>query len=329
MIYLGLASYINGNYLVSRYSRGNMEKRCLRIDEDFKPDFPDSIDLKISNRCSLGCPYCHENSVKTGGLAKIDEIKKHLSSLPKKPIEIAIGGGNLVEDEESLSLLSELVSWLDSRKNLIGITLNEKSISVKTISSLKNIFSNNTYEWCLGISLGPDITEKRLEELSKILLESNLIFFNPKLVFHIILGLFPKEILKNLVTDRSLLGGAYNYNRILFLGYKQYGRAKNTELPPDIKSFEIIIKEAILNGREGNGCGVHNIFGFDNLALDQLNLSKAFLKKDFDRIYQGPEFSCSMYVDAVSGQFAKSSTSDERVDWNSVDILDYFKHDKN
>ena len=326
MIYLGLASYINGNYLVSRYSRGDMKKRCLRIDEDFKPDFPDSIDLKISNRCSLGCPYCHENSVKTGGLAKIDEIKKHLSSLPEKPIEIAIGGGDLVEDEESLLLLSELVSWLDSRKNLIGITLNEKSISVKTISSLKNIFKNNKFEWSLGISLGPDITEKRLEELSKILFETNLIFFNPKLVFHIILGLFPKELLKDIVTKRSLLGGAYNYNRILFLGYKQYGRAKNTELPPDIKSFEIMIKEAILNSR---GDCVYNIFGFDNLAIDQLNLSKAFLSKDFDRIYQGPEFSCSMYVDAVLGQFAKSSTSDERVDWNSVDILDYFKHDKN
>ena len=67
--------YRNGNYFVILKGRCSLEKRCFRIDEPLTPDFPDSIDLKISNRCSIGCPYCHEESIPAWGLADFDEIK--------------------------------------------------------------------------------------------------------------------------------------------------------------------------------------------------------------------------------------------------------------
>ena len=312
--------YRNGNYIVS--STGwTLKKQCFRINEGFKPDFPDSIDLKISNRCSIGCPYCHEESIPNGKLADFNEIVKHLSSLPDKPIEVAIGGGDLVVDDESFLLLAELTKWLKSKNIKVSVTLNEKSLDSERFNELKELNLNG-----FGISLGPDITKDRLEYIDKI---TSYQYSTPTKVFHIILGLFPLDLLKDLLSHKLYLWS--NRVRLLFLGYKQFGRAKQNELPNTIQTFESLIKRSILMRRE-SGTVVYPdfVFGFDNLALEQLSLEKAFIRQEFDNIFLGPEFSCSMYVDAVNGQYAESSTSrlDSRVSWDSIDILEYFKHDK-
>ena len=67
---------------------------------------------------------------------------------------------------------------------------------------------------------------------------------------------------------------------------------------------------------------------FDNLALEQLDLKSAFLKKDWDRFYLGDEFTHSMYLDAVNGEYAPTSRSpkSERVSWDGLDIITYFKN---
>ena len=67
--------YLNGNYIVisPSYNNFTIKKRALRINEELKADFPDSIDLKISNRCSIGCKYCHENSIPTGDIFDFDK----------------------------------------------------------------------------------------------------------------------------------------------------------------------------------------------------------------------------------------------------------------
>lgn len=313
--------YRNGNYIVSSTGRNTLKKQCFRINEDFKPDFPDSIDLKISNRCSIGCPYCHEESIPNGKLADFNEIVKHLDSLPDKPIEVAIGGGDLVVDDESFLLLVELTKWLNSKNIRVSVTLNEKSFDSEIFTKLKELNLRG-----LGISLGPDITKDRLEYLDKITAYQ---YLSPTKVFHIILGLFPLDLLKDLLSHEICLWS--NRIRLLFLGYKQFGRAKQDELPNTIPMFESLIKKSIIMQREVPVVYPSNyIFGFDNLALEQLNLEKAFIRQEFDSIFLGPEFSCSMYVDAVNGQYAESSTSslDSRVSWDSIDILEYFKHDK-
>ena len=147
------------------------------------------------------------------------------------------------------------------------------------------------------------------------------------IVIHIVLGLIPLDFLDNILNHSTLLN-----KRILFLGYKQFGRAKNTPLPDSIKDFEVLIKKKILENRSkhvGTFFVSSVILGFDNLAIEQLNLDKSLLKPEFSDIFMGPEFSCSMYIDAVEGEFAETSRSENRVSWNSTDILTYFNHDKN
>ena len=55
-----IGKYQNGNYTVSLYDDGT---KVRENDLDFfEADFPESMDIKITNRCNMGCPMCHEDS---------------------------------------------------------------------------------------------------------------------------------------------------------------------------------------------------------------------------------------------------------------------------
>ena len=62
--------------------------------DHFKPDFPESIDMKICNRCDRGCRMCHECSTPDGALADLNA--PFLDTL-RPYTELAIGGGNPLE----------------------------------------------------------------------------------------------------------------------------------------------------------------------------------------------------------------------------------------
>lgn len=318
--------YKNGNYIVHAFGYGSTEKRCLRRGEDLIPEFPDSLDLKLSNRCSTGCPYCHEESVKDGKLADYDTLIKHLSILPEVPIEIAIGGGNMLEDEESKELLKKVLAWCWSREYRANLTINEDQVTPENLEFLSDYARTSEYkEIGIGISLTPGMTEARLDNVLKTV-QGNF-DIERHVVFHVILGLFPIPLLKKLVESETGLFSAGK--AILFLGYKQYGRARGTKIPEKgIKEHERLIKETILKGRCG-GIYERCVFGFDNLALEQINLEASLLTKEFKDVYFGPEFSCSMYVDAVKGEYAKTSRDSERVGWDNINLIDFFNHDKN
>ena len=120
--------YLNGNYVVSqnRWS-SDCTKRALRYGEELISAFPDSIDLKITNKCGYGCPWCHEESVEGGKTFDLGRLKSALSGLPKDvPLEIAIGGGDVFSEPEATL---ELLEWIDKETEwLPRITLNWRSI---------------------------------------------------------------------------------------------------------------------------------------------------------------------------------------------------------
>ena len=62
-----IGKYQNGNYTVSLYDDGT---KVRENDLDFfDADFPESMDLKITNRCNMNCPMCHEDSKCDGCLS--------------------------------------------------------------------------------------------------------------------------------------------------------------------------------------------------------------------------------------------------------------------
>jgi hypothetical protein len=65
---------------------------------------------------------------------------------------------------------------------------------------------------------------------------------------------------------------------------------------------------------------------FDNLALEQLNIKRFFTNNNWEVFNQGEH---SFYIDSVNGYFAPSSRSDDKTNWNTTTIKNYFKTYKN
>ena len=314
----GRSLYLNGNYIVRSVGL-DIQKRCLRVDEDFRAEFPDSIDLKITDKCSWGCPYCHESSTKNGESFDFEKTKEILSQLPELPIEIAIGGGDVLDAPK----FKELVSWLNNRGNRTRATVN-----MKDILNRRKQFEN--YMRCveaIGVSIDrlPEFIkdwENKDSMLSTISGNINKIgpFGSDKYyVIHIIAGVFPYKDLEKLFDSCE--------SPILILGYKQWGRALGTELPKDLQKFKEVIQKIVVEKKneEYHRFSTRKTIGFDNLALDQLDIKSILPEEEWKKIYLGDEGTHSMYIDAVKGEFAMTSRSEDRVSWDSIGLIDYFK----
>lgn len=310
--------YKNGNYFVMSNRNGSKVKRALRFNEDLCAEFPDSIDLKITNTCSIGCKYCHESSVAGAKKFNLKKTIEVLDKLPKCGIEVAVGGGDIF-DEDCISDAEKLVRWLKMNNFQPRITVNYKTFQKEfdgdPISSYSIVSDCNE---AVGVSIEkvPDVDDvfKSVCHLERA-------------VFHIIAGIFPvddimklyKGVSENVYLDRPV--------RILILGYKQFGRAAGTSV--DLENWKKGIKKLIFEIRTGN-TSIPNpdiVIGFDNLALEQLDIESSLLPDEWSNLFCGCDFSSSMYVDAVEGMFGPTSRSpqDERVSWDSTSIVEYFK----
>lgn len=296
--------YINGNYFV-KLEGSTKTRRTLRVGEEFIPSFPDSIDLKITGKCKFGCPYCHESSGPNGTHANLEKLKEVLSSLPEVPIELAIGGGDVIE---CVDLFMKLTDWTTERGFKNRVTLNYRNFSeCSDDTNLRTILSRVS---AVGVSI-----DKYTPEVDK-LVDNNVLF--SEVVYHIIPGIFPLSDLEPLLQKSD--------RRVLILGYKQWGRASGTPLPPELPEWSRRISEIIWNARSKYKSGyVDSILGFDNLAIEQLGLRDCLLDVEWKKLYQGDEFTSSMYIDAVSETFAPTSRDPNRVSWSEMGLLEYFR----
>lgn len=346
-----ITGYINGNYIVKRLSYCQfpaMIKTALRVDEELCPAFPDSIDIKISNKCKWGCKFCHESSVPDGNILDVNKTISILSQLPEDTgIELAIGGGNILE---SIDEIMPFINWAKEYGFLLRCTLNYRD--VLNLSEREKEFLQNFSG--IGISIDRlaedvylalkawNISNRRTSNSFRIRLtdlnypkkiglyvhprdkfningDLNLKFtvgndvideFEKNVVFHVIAGIIPPEHLRELILSE---------NPILVLGYKQWGRAINDTLP-DMTETKQVIKETL-------DTLPWAVLGFDNLALDQLGVRDMIPKDKMENIYLGDEGTYSMYIDAVKEEYAKTSRSKERISWDNIGLIDFFKDD--
>ena len=64
-----LGRYKNGNFFTTILSDGTKIRETE--DNEFIPDFAESMDIKITNFCDMGCPFCHEGSTTDGKFGDI------------------------------------------------------------------------------------------------------------------------------------------------------------------------------------------------------------------------------------------------------------------
>lgn len=53
-----LGRYKNGNFFTTILSDGTKIRETE--DDEFIPDYAENMDIKITNYCDMGCPFCHE-----------------------------------------------------------------------------------------------------------------------------------------------------------------------------------------------------------------------------------------------------------------------------
>lgn len=288
-----LGAYKNGNYDVAIFEDGTKIRETQ--DDEFISSFPECIDLKITNRCDMGCAYCHEDSTRLGYHGDILNVK-FIDTL-RPYTELALGGGNVLSHPDLVLFLFKLRD-----KNIIAnITINQKHFMEWRY--LLSLLANSGYIKGIGVSLTEAPDEDFIEAVKEF----------PNIVLHVINGVVDIEDLRKL-SNQGL--------KLLILGYKEFRRGK------DFYSAEVELNKEIMYNNIEEVTKWFKVTSFDNLALRQLDLKRIMSKEDWEEFYMGDDGQHTMYIDLVKGKYALNSTATERFDiLDNID--DMFNHIKN
>lgn len=278
-----LYSYKNWDYSTSIYSDWTKVREW-----DGVAQFPENIDIKITNYCDLGCPFCHENSTTAGKHWDIDRLLPILKQLPKG-VEFAIGWGNPLSHPELPKLLKELKSsWY-----IPNLTVNVAHFGQLTPEILQYIYG-------LGISYGNGIPESITPDTYE------------HIVIHTIAGVHSTGQIHSLLE---------RWFKVLILWYKNYWRGKtylSDKIRDSINDLRTHIWELLTEG----------FLSFDNLALEQLNVRRFFTPQTRAERYMWDEGTFTMYLDASTEdiQYGIASSLPQR--WKLENIFLAFNHVK-
>lgn len=207
----------NGNYWIAINHWNGNRIRFNTSNEECIPQYPELIDLKITNQCEHGCPFCYMGSNLNGKHADLSFLKRIISQVSsneydgyKKRVEFAIGGGNILLYPH----LNELFNFIKEKGHIISTTINAKDIiKIYEDQNLKTLFNN--YVNSIGISIS-ELSD--IDILAKYDINKEL--KNCKCTLHLIPEMLGIEL------TRLILEQAYklNYYNKLFLGYKTNNR---------------------------------------------------------------------------------------------------------
>lgn len=272
-----LSKYRNGNYNVAIFDDGTKirynDLDCLI------PEFPESMDMKISNYCPFNCPMCHEKSSEDGEYGKI--LHHPFIKTLHSGTELALGGGAVTYHPDLIPFLEEL----KEQGVLPSITINQREWEETKIDYL----INNQLIYGLGVSF----TNVNDEVWDKIL-------SYPNAVVHLIAGYHSRDVFEYFANKGA---------KILILGYKNWGRGEDY-----FKNYSNQIKVRMRELKEilptlFTKC---KVVSFDNLSIKQLDIRTVIGEEKWKEFYMGDDGQYTMYVDMVKQECAKSSTSPDR-----------------
>lgn len=277
-----LGGYQNGNYTVAIYSDGTKIRRTA--EDEFKAEFPESMDCKITNYCDIGCDYCHEMSSLKGHHGDILNAKFIDSLVPFT--EMAIGGGDPLSHPSIIPFLDKL----KERRVIASMTVNQKTLRKKSAKDLLTHFIKNELIYGIGVSL--DTVDEEL--LSFLDSHSNA-------VVHVILGVTPMDEIRKLYGKKR---------KILFLGYKEY-TGRGLDYYNSNKEIVDLIREEVIKNFEEITKNI-GVVSFDNKAVEQFDLKNLLPETQWNKFFMGDDGEHTMYVDLVKQEYAMSSTSKVR-----------------
>ena len=266
----------NGNYMMFIDLETGTKIRKNNLD-CFIPEKPESMDIKITNKCDMGCAFCHENSTADGLHGDIMNLKFIETLLPYT--ELALGGGNPLTHPDLVPFLEKCKSL----KLIPSMTINQVHFMKPEYAELIDKLVNEKLIYGLGISL-TRATEEFVEKVKKY----------PNAVIHIINGVQPLAEVRKLY-DQNL--------KVLILGYKMFRRGiEYFSEAVDSAKTEYYAELADMTKR-------FDVVSFDNLALNQLEVKRLLTDDEWNEFFMGNDGSHTMYIDCINKQYARSSTA--------------------
>lgn len=287
-----LAIYKNGNYIVALYDNGTKIRQTIDDNAtEFIADFPENMDVKITNKCSQNCPFCYEGCYSEGKHAILFnedgtpayEWMNHVH----KGTELAINGNDLDHPQ-----LIDFLKFFKTKGVFVNITVNQKQFE----DNYSKLFTWTNIGLIQGLGISLKKYTADFYECCK---------WFPNLVVHTIVGVTPISEFKKL---------EYKNYKVLMLGFKRKGRgiAYDEYLDPlgNIDSYKKYLQEANKDKHK------FNVLSFDNLALEQLDVKNTLNISDdeYSELYQGDDGTHTFYMDLVNGTYSKSSIVKEMHD---------------
>ena len=270
----GLAHYKNGNYDVFLFEDGT--KIRYTEEDEFKPEFAENIDVKITDRCTgTNCQFCHEGSGPDGNQG---DLNLSFFKTLRPGTELACGGGDVLEHPG----LDAFLERMKKQGVVCNMTVNQIHF-LQSYARIKRLADGGLIKG-LGLSLAIP-TDNFIEKAKE--------FKNA--VIHVIAGLFSES-------DFKKLKG--NGLKLLILGYKDFRRGHSYK-----EKFGVAIERNIewLSNNLAEVTDGFEVVSFDNLALEQLDVKSKVSKDYWERHYMGDDGKFTFYIDCIRKEFAKSS----------------------
>lgn len=301
-------SYKNGNTKVWLHPDGT-KVRSWKEGETPNPEFPECIDLNITNWCDQGCKFCYQNATKHGIFANYRKFLPLLNSIHPYT-EIAVNGNNI-----SNPFFINFLNYMYTRKVIVNTTVNFHH-ALNNLDYIEYLFKENLIN-SLGLSVPDKLTLTEINTFYSSFKGNSYSWYKDRIVWHTIAGITSPNtfnILSNLQDEK-----------VLILGYKNIGRgsiySKNNlnEINQKIKSLKLMLFTYNFK-----------VLSFDNLALKQLNIKEHI--PNWEKFYMGDDGKFSFYIDLVKEKFYKSSLESNSEGYplkdNIIDMFNIIRNNK-
>ena len=274
-----LGRYKNGNFKTIILSDGTKIRETE--DDEFIPDYAENMDIKITNYCDMGCPFCHEGSTTNGKFGDILN-EKFIDTLHPYQ-EVAIGGGDATSHPDLILFLEKL----KEKKVITNMTVNQ--IHFERHQDMIRDLVDRGLIFGLGISL-----KEPTEEFV------SLVKTYPNAVIHVINGILRPSDVK-LLADNGL--------KMLILGYKHLRRGEDWY---DTDHENIVVRQMWLYENLEELLHHFAVVSFDNLAIEQLDVRRLMTNEEWEEFFMGRDGRYTFYLDLVDGNFGKNSLATDR-----------------
>lgn len=280
-----------------------------------RSDFPELVDIKVTDRCAMGCTFCYQASTPTGPHGDWDKAYRLVDYLAEMGVlEVAIGGGEPLQWRK----FSQFVDLLHRKEITPNVTTRiPQRMPPETLPLLGSVgFSCESLEVLEETVFDLSILDRNdpSEDFPEGEVRTTSCLWAKKFVVHIALGVTPMEEVLRMVRFCK-----QHYLEVLLLDYKPVGRGESFAPYPYtnwVAQIAPIVSPCYSGARSIRGrphaTPIGMRLGIDTGLAQRFRQDLLTILKVDPRLMVGEEGKFSMYIDMVKWSFAKDSYSSAR-----------------